>query len=188
MKRKSPLISILNAILLFVLLIWVISYLEKSSTQEISYTTLMSKIENSEVESVLISYDRTQATVVYKDDTTKRIVDLPSSSAFMEAVEAKIASGEFDLVVEQQSGFMVFLEMLPTICTIVLMVVILFVLFKQMSGANNQVMNFGRSRAQLISPTAKKVTFENVAGLKEEKEELIEKCLKKYANIHWIRW
>ena len=174
MKRKSPLISILNAILLFVLLIWVISYLEESSTQEISYTTLMSKIENSEVESVLISYDRTQATVVYKDDTTKRIVDLPSSSAFMEAVEAKIASGEFDLVVEQQSGFMVFLEMLPTICTIVLMVVILFVLFKQMSGANNQVMNFGRSRAQLISPTAKKVTFENVAGLKEEKEELIE--------------
>ena len=65
MKRKSPLISILNAILLFVLLIWVISYLEESSTQEISYTTLMSKIENSEVESVLISYDRTQATVVY---------------------------------------------------------------------------------------------------------------------------
>ena len=174
MKKKNPIPSILNTILVFMLLIWLISYLENSAVQEISYTTLMSKIEKSEVKSVLISYDRTEATVVYNDDTTKRKVDLPSSSAFMEAVESKIASGEFDLVVEQQSGFMVFLELLPTICTIVLMLVILFVLFKQMNGANSQVMNFGKSRAQLITPNSKKVTFDNVAGLKEEKEELIE--------------
>ena len=39
-------------------------------------------------------------------------------------------------------------------------------------GGSSKMMNFGKSRAKLMQPDAKKVTFANVAGLKEEKEEL----------------
>ena len=41
-------------------------------------------------------------------------------------------------------------------------------------GGSSKMMNFGKSRAKLMQPDAKKVTFANVAGLKEEKEELEE--------------
>jgi cell division protease FtsH len=45
---------------------------------------------------------------------------------------------------------------------------------RQAGGGNSKMMNFGKSRAKMISPDARRVTFENVAGLQEEKEELQE--------------
>ena len=46
---------------------------------------------------------------------------------------------------------------------------------QQMGGGNNKALSFGRNRAKLNNPNGpKKITFDNVAGLKEEKEELAE--------------
>ena len=45
---------------------------------------------------------------------------------------------------------------------------------RQVQGTNNKAMNFGKSRAKQVDPNLKKVTFENVAGAVEEKEELAE--------------
>ena len=73
------------------------------------------------------------------------------------------------------------------------MVVVVMVLFMMMnrpaaSGGGNKMMNFGKSRATMISPDAKKVTFKDVAGLQEEKEDLKEivdflKDPKKYLQV-----
>ena len=46
-----------------------ISSLNESASKQIDYTTLMSKIEAGEIKSVSLSYDRTEAVVVYKDDS-----------------------------------------------------------------------------------------------------------------------
>jgi len=59
---------------------------------------------------------------------------------------------------------------------------------RQSAGGSNKMMNFGKSRAVLISPDAKKITFQNVAGLQEEKEDLREivdflKEPKKYLKV-----
>ncbi len=65
-----------------------------------------------------------------------------------------------------------------TILPILLMgVMILFfmgMMTRQSGGANSRMMNFGKSRAQMISPDAKRVTFAEVAGLEEEKEDMHE--------------
>jgi cell division protease FtsH len=45
---------------------------------------------------------------------------------------------------------------------------------RQAGGGNSRMMNFGKSRARMITPDAKRVTFQDVAGLKEEKEDLQE--------------
>lgn len=174
MKKTGLIKSIVSYLIFIGIIALILSYLQTSVTKEISYTTLMSKISAGEVKSIALSYDKTSAKVLYKDDQVVRVVDIPSASAFMEAVTDKISSGEFDLTVEEESGWTIFFAALPTICTIVLMLIILFVLTQQLGAGNGKINNFGKNRAKLTDPNAKKVTFDDVAGLKEEKEELVE--------------
>ena len=82
---------------------------------------------------------------------------------------------------------------LNNVLPMLLMVVVVMVMFMMMnrqaaSGGGNKMMNFGKSRATMISPDAKKVTFKDVAGLQEEKEDLKEivdflKDPKKYLQV-----
>ena len=175
MKKTGFLRGILNYVLIIGLVIVLISALSEGVNNRITYTTLMSKIEAGEIKSISLSYDRTQVKVVYKNDTTVRYTTIPSSAAFMDSIEDHVKNGEFELQVEEQSGWEVFANWLPTICTIILMLMILFVLTQQLGGGNNKALSFGKNRARLNNPNSpKKITFENVAGLKEEKEELAE--------------
>ena len=72
----------------------------------------------------------------------------------------------------------VFLSTLfPVLLTGGLVIMIILMMNRQMSGgggSNAKMMNFGKSRARMSSPDDKKVTFQNVAGLEEEKEDLVE--------------
>jgi cell division protease FtsH len=57
---------------------------------------------------------------------------------------------------------------------LVLLVAIWFVIMRQMQAGGNKAMSFGKSRAKLLTPTQKKVTFKDVAGVEEAKVELQE--------------
>lgn len=68
------------------------------------------------------------------------------------------------------------LNWLPT-ALVILMFVVFWFMFMQQSqggGGNRNVMNFGKSRAKMATPDKKKVTFNDVAGAEEEKQELVE--------------
>ena len=175
MKKTGFLRGILSYVLLIGVVIMLISTLNESADRQIDYTTLMSKIEAKEVKSIALSYDRTSAEVIYKDDTTTRFVTIPSNTSFMDSIEGNVKAGEFQLNVKEQSGWTVFLNWLPTIGLGILTILMLFVMMQQMGGGNNKALSFGRNRAKLNNPNSpKKITFDNVAGLKEEKEELAE--------------
>lgn len=66
-----------------------------------------------------------------------------------------------------------FSTFLPVILTGAMML-LLFTMMNRQQGGGSMMMNFGRSRAKMFTPDAKKVTFSDVAGLNEEKEELQE--------------
>ena len=77
---------------------------------------------------------------------------------------------------------------LPVILTLVGVFLIFGLMNRQGGGANSKAMNFGKSRAKLSTDRDKKVTFAQVAGLEEEKEELEEivdflKSPKKYIQV-----
>jgi cell division protease FtsH len=77
---------------------------------------------------------------------------------------------------------------LPTALCLAAVMLLFFMMNRQGGGANAKAMNFGRNRARMNSPEDMKVTFDSVAGLKEEKEELQEivdflKNPKKYINV-----
>ncbi|HIY00682.1 MAG TPA: ATP-dependent zinc metalloprotease FtsH [Candidatus Blautia faecipullorum] len=80
--------------------------------------------------------------------------------------------------------------LLPVLLTGGLVIFLFLMMNRQMSGGggNSKMMNFGKSRARMMLPEEKKVTFQNVAGLREEKEDLEEvvdflKAPQKYTNV-----
>ena len=76
--------------------------------------------------------------------------------------------------VPQQNVFLT--TLLPLLLTGGLILFLFLMMNRQMSGGggNAKMMNFGKSRARMMLPDDKKVTFQNVAGLQEEKEDLVE--------------
>ena len=68
----------------------------------------------------------------------------------------------------------VWLSILPTVMIAFVLLLIFSMMNRQAGGGNNKMMNFGKSRARMITPDAKRVTFQDVAGLQEEKEVLEE--------------
>ena len=67
-----------------------------------------------------------------------------------------------------------YLEYLPYFLSLILIVGLWYFIMMRQGGGNSKVMNFGRSRARVSDPAKNKVTFKDVAGAKEEKEELQE--------------
>ncbi len=174
MKKPSIMRTIFSYMILIAIIVFAIQYMDKATTKKITYTEFMEKIEAGEIKTVEISNDKQSATVLFENDTIKRLVDIPDNSSFITAVQDNLKKGEFELTVAEESGFMIFLALLPTIATIALLVILLVVMM-QRTGGNDKALNFGKNRAKLVDPNKEnKITFENVAGLKEEKEELVE--------------
>lgn len=91
--------------------------------------------------------------------------------------------------VPKDTGFLA--GLLPMLISTGLIIFLFVMMSRQMAGGggnNSRMMNFGKSRAHLSSPEEQKVTFKNVAGLKEEKEDLKEvvdflKAPQKYTKV-----
>ncbi len=84
--------------------------------------------------------------------------DIPASNVFIEKME----------------GDNVWISFLTSIIPFVIIFILFFFLLNQAQGGGGKVMNFGKSRARLYNEEKKRVTFEDVAGADEEKQELVE--------------
>lgn len=88
--------------------------------------------------------------------------------------------------VQEENWFLT--SILPMLVSVVVLIVFFTMMNGQNGGSNAKMMNFGKSRARMMLPDDKKVTFQNVAGLQEEKEDLVEvvdflKAPQKYTNV-----
>ena len=109
-----------------------------------------------------------------KDEGQKRIYVADVSEA-----EQLLRENGLDPAIEDVPKQSVFLtSVFPVLLTCGLIIFLMMMMNRQMSGGgggtNAKMMNFGKSRARMSMPDDKKVTFQNVAGLEEEKEELKE--------------
>ncbi|WP_276357757.1 ATP-dependent zinc metalloprotease FtsH [Cohnella caldifontis] len=99
--------------------------------------------------------------VLMTDEGSQQLVDLARSKG----IEVKV------LKMPGQSFWLTFLT---SIIPFVIMFILFFFLINQAQGGGGKVMNFGKSRARLYNEEKKRVTFEDVAGADEEKQELVE--------------
>ena len=126
MNKKSAFRTLAVYAILIAIAIYAITLLDSNQTKEMSYTELMQKIEAQDVQSVQMSTDRLAANVKLKDEENiTRVVDIPSSTTFIEGVQDRVTSGEFELTVAQET----FVEaMAPYSPNILLLLGTLFIL------------------------------------------------------------
>ena len=173
---KSGIKSLATWLIIGVIVIVLISAVMDNSSSKMTYSELISSIKDSEVASVEISSDGETAYVTMNDDETIREVNIPSMDSFITYCETYLESETFELEIESTSIWYTVLEFLMPLALIIIFLVFWFFM---MSGNNGQsgakTMTFGKSKARMVNSSDRsKVTFEDVAGVDEEKEELEE--------------
>lgn len=157
--------------------------------QEISYSTFVKEVEAGNVTAADLRQNSAvptgRVTLSLKDDSSVRSLNVSDVGKVEEFLQENDVKYSLEDVPKESIIMSAVLPSLITLCGIFL----LFMLMnRQNGGTNSKAMNFGKSRARMSTQNEIKVTFADVAGLKEEKEELEEivdflKAPRKYTQL-----
>ncbi len=181
-----------GSILLFILIIggilWMANKVQMHQ-QEISYATFVKEVEAGNVTAADIRQNSAvptgRVTLSLKDDSSVRSLNVSDVGKVEEFLQENDVKYSLEDVPKESIIMSAVLPSLITLCGIFF----LFMLMnRQSGGTNSKAMNFGKSRARMSTQNEIKVTFADVAGLKEEKEELEEivdflKAPRKYTQL-----
>ena len=174
-KLKKGIKTLAMWLIIGVIAIVLITSIMENRSSQITYSELITSIENGEVEKIKISSTGSQATVKMKDSKLEKEVSIPSLDSFMTYSQDYLKTGAFSLEEEKES---IWITALGFITPFGLLTIFLVFWFIMMSGNNQngtKSMTFGKSKARMINAGEKnRVTFDDVAGVDEEKEELQE--------------
>ena len=182
-------------LMLFVIALFAILWFTNQIDQrekEISYKEFCSLIEDGEAANVLVVQNKSVPTGRVDVEVKQDVEDGSVRSLYVSDVNEiqqylKEQGVEYEVSdVPQDNWFAT--AIVPSLLMLVGIFLIFFMMNRQGGGANTKAMNFGKSRARLSTENDKKVTFDQVAGLHEEKEELEEivdflKSPKKYIQV-----
>ncbi|MBQ6553937.1 MAG: AAA family ATPase, partial [Firmicutes bacterium] len=147
------------------------------------------KLENIAIQRSAEVNDVGTAIVKTKEGTEYK-VQLASVSQFLEEVSTSSKKGKVTIktIAPVKASIDSIISIISIVVTIVIAIMLFNFIFQQMNGGGGKMMNFGKSRAKLLNDDGKRVTFDNVAGLEEEKTEVAElvdflRSPKKYVDI-----
>ena len=160
-----------------VIFIVLLSSIMTNTNTKLKYSELIAKINEGKVESIVIDADGTSATVQLSDDKVKKQVNIPNMENFMNYTDEFIKNGAFTLEESSESVLSIILGLLTPFG--ILIIFFIFWFFMMGGAANGQnggkSMSFGKSKARMMTPADRnKISFDDVAGVDEEKEELQE--------------
>ena len=180
--------TVLMFVIVVVAALWMASRMQ-IHRQEMTYTDFVSEVKAENVTDVYIDLNSAVPTgtvsFMLKDEEGTKTVNVSD----VEKVETLLDDND---VVYAMSAIpedsMITTVLLPLIMTLGAVLLLFFLMNRQGGNANAKAMNFGKSRARMAGQNEVRVTFADVAGLKEEKEELEEivdflKAPKKYVQV-----
>ena len=173
-RNAKGLIFYLVGILMIILLVATFrDRLEASQTW--NYRQFEEALEEEEVVKVAVTQNKEVPTGVLRVTIDSGEVKIVNVSDVKEAQQLLDSYPDVELEVSDVVQESVFLTAILPVLLMGLILVFFFTMMnRQAGGSNAKMMNFGKSRAKMLSPDAKRVTFKDVAGLKEEKEDLEE--------------
>ncbi len=171
-NNKKALIIILVLVVLLAVALGATYFLMKNKAKDeentLSYTDLIKEISYGNIEKVEMTVGSTQVKVKQKDVEEEKTAIVPNTESFMELIQTKVAEGnEIELIQKPKNILLqlpsLIFTMLPTIIMLAL-----FILIVKMQGLGE--------KGKVYDDTERKtkIKFDDVAGLNEEKEELIE--------------
>ena len=173
---KNSLKTLAVWLIIGVILIVLISSILDNANTKLSYSELIAKIEADAVESIELEADGSAAIVKLKNDNVEKTVNIPSVDNLMQNLEETMKAGTVKVTEKSESVFMIFLTFLTPVGIVIIFLLFWFFIMSSGNAQNgNKTMTFGKSKARILNPNDKnRVTFDDVAGVDEEKEELEE--------------
>ena len=177
----------LPIILVPLIMIMVISYFvnSRSNEKELTYYDIVEMFRADEIGEYELNLSSGVLTYTLRDEKTVRKYTVPSVSLFYEDVHAYIMSYneahpdapvKYDYEAGSSNSWL--LSLLPTVILFGVLAVLMFVMTRRMNQSimseSNRTISFGKARVRKNNEGGKKVTFADVAGADEEKEELSE--------------
>ena len=163
-------------IILGIILVVLVSSIIDNEDKKLAYSDLIKKIESSEVTEIGIEANEKTAYVTLKGENVKREVNIPNMESFMSYINEYLKAGTITLDQKSESVFITILSLLSPFGLII--IALLFWFFAMNTNSQNggsKSVSFGKSRARMMTTADKnKITFADVAGVDEEKEELEE--------------
>ena len=169
---------------------WVYQGTPEQEVKEVDFSNFATQLKNERVEQLTIN-DRTMTGTLKNGD--KIVTYAPSvleiNMLNEQYIFPQMEEGKITVNSDEPKTTPWIVSLLPTILMVVILIIFWFVFMNQGQGGGGKVMSFGKSRAKLHKEDElRKVTFTDVAGLDEEKEELQEvvdflKNPKKYNNL-----
>ena len=153
---------------------WFFSGEEDAGMKQIKTSTMVSHLKQNEVESINVTETKLTAQLT-SGETVYSFVNSVVDMTFIyeEYIIPQVDAGNLKLDSDPPKEESIWLSLLPTLVMIGIMVAF-FVFIMRQNGGGGKAMAFGKSKAKLQKGDGKQVTFKDVAGLKEEKEELEE--------------
>ena len=176
---KNSIKTLAMWLIIGIILVVLISSIIENTDNKLAYSELISKIEAGEVKEITLSSDGVKAEVKLKNENFSKEVNIPSVDNLMESLNESMRAGTVKVSEKSESIWMVILSLLTPFGILIIFFIFWFLLMGGTQGGNNggagKSMSFGKSRARMINPADKnRVTFDDVAGVDEEKEELEE--------------
>jgi cell division protease FtsH len=172
--------NLVTTVIVFIVLMFAYSFIDSQikTVPTISLTEVANDVRAGKVENIAISGN--DVTLAYADGSHKKATKDPSQG-LPETLTAYGATPEqlskVNITIASESGFHFwFVTLAPIILPIILLGILFLFLIRQVRGAGMQAFTFGQSKARLTDPADlnTRVTFADVAGAKEAKEELME--------------
>ncbi len=167
-------------IVIFVIILFILTlYTSSSNPVQLSYSELLTEIQNSNIQNITLKGDEATVELITGKQGAKSneyVVYISSVESFTNMVTDAFNNKQIkNFKIERPPSAPWWVAILPTVGLVVIFVVFwVFFLQQSQGGGGNRVMSFGKSRAKMNTDDKKKVTFDDVAGADEEKEELKE--------------
>ena len=174
-KLKNGIKTLAVWMIIGVIVIGLLSTIMDNSDKKMSYSELITSMENGSVTKIEIQSDGTRAYVELKGETLAKEVNIPDLRTFMNYAQESLKSGTFELSERSQSIFITIISLLTPFGIVIILLLFWFLIMNTGSQSGNKTMSFGKSKARMSNGAEKtKITFDDVAGVDEEKEELEE--------------
>ena len=158
-----------------IIAIVVLSSIVENNASKMTYSELITSIENREVENIEISSNGNLANVKLKNSKVEKEVSIPSLDSFMTYSEEYLKTGDFTLEEKKESIWITIFSLITPFGVLIIFLIFWFMMMNTGTQGGNKTMSFGKSKARLVNAGEKnRVTFDDVAGVDEEKEELQE--------------
>jgi len=145
-----------------------------SSYQPVDLTKLDQMIQSGNLKQLTVKQTETVATDVNNQEYRVALSNDPAKNDLLKSARELVNGKPRVAKVEEESGSSYIWPMLITWAPLLFIIAIWIFMLRQMQSGGNKALSFGKSRAKLLNNQQKRVTFKDVAGVEEAKEELQE--------------